>query len=88
VHAPAACVLALVSLFAVAPTCAQTVVQGVLQLQWADPPRAAAGQAQAPARLDVWLETAPGRRIALDPSQARRAAGDLYALANREVAVS
>ena len=75
-------------MFVAAPSRADNVVQGILQLQWADPPRPAPGRAQAAPHLDVWLETAPGQRIALDPAQARRAAGDLYALANRHVAVS
>lgn len=75
-------------MFVAAPSRADTVVQGVLQLQWADPPRATHGRAQAAPQLDVWLETAPGQRVALDPAQARRAAGDLYALSNRHVAVS
>ena len=81
-------VLALAGMCVVAPSRADNVVQGILQLQWADPPRAGPGRAQAAAHLDVWLETAPGQRIALDAAQARRAAGDLYALANRHVAVS
>ena len=81
-------VLALAGLSAVPPSRADTVVQGILQLQWADPPRATPGRAQAAPQLDVWLETAPGQRVALDAAQARRAAGDLYALANRHVAVS
>lgn len=75
-------------MFVAVPSRADNVVQGILQLQWADPPRPAPGRAQAAPHLDVWLETAPGQRIALDAAQARRAAGDLYALANRHVAVS
>ncbi len=84
----AGCALALACMLAVPPLHAETVVQGILQLQWADPPRALPGRAQAAPQLDVWLETAPGQRVALEASQARRAAGDLYALANRHVAVS
>ncbi len=64
------------------------MVQGTLQLQWADPPRAQPGRTQAQPHLDAWLDMGPGRRVALDVTQAQRAAGDLYALANRRVAVS
>jgi len=63
-------------------------MQGTLQLQWADPPRALPGRVQTPPQLDAWLDMGPGRRVALDVTQAKRAAGDLYALANRRVAVS
>ncbi|HEX7802505.1 MAG TPA: hypothetical protein VF471_07100 [Pseudoxanthomonas sp.] len=62
------------------------VVQGQLQLQWGDP-RGDAGQAKRPGKLLVALVTDDGKRQALDPAQARIAAGDLYALANRRVAV-
>ncbi|WP_155944521.1 hypothetical protein [Pseudoxanthomonas sp. Root630] len=89
VHALAAgFALALGCMLAAPPSHADTVVQGILQLQWADPPRALPGRAKAAPQLDVWLETAPGQRVPLDAAQARRAAGDLYALANRHVAVS
>jgi M6 family metalloprotease-like protein len=74
--------------FLSAPLHAETVVQGTLQLQWADPARALPGRTQAAPQLDAWLETGPGQRIALDVAQAKRAAGDLYALSNRRVAVS
>lgn len=57
------------------------IVQGRLELQWGDAP----GRAEA---LRVDLVRDDGHRIALDPAQARRAAGDLYALMNRRVAVS
>lgn len=63
-------------------------MQGTLQLQWADPPRAQQRLAQGTPQLDAWLDMGPGKRIALDVAQAQRAAGDLYALANRRVAVS
>lgn len=66
---------------------AQDIVQGVLQLRWGDPPPAPAGQAPAP-QFEAWLETGRGQRVPLDAVQARRAAGDLHALANRRVAVS
>ena len=69
----AGCALALACMLAVPPSHAETVVQGILQLQWADPPRALPGRAQAAPQLDVWLETAPGQRVALEASQARRA---------------
>ncbi len=84
----AGCTLALACILQVLPLHAETVVQGVLQLQWADPPRALPGRVRAAPQLDVWLETGPGKRIQLDATQSRRAAGDLYALANRHVAVS
>lgn len=70
------------------PLRAETVVQGTLQLQWADPPRALPGRVQAVPQLDAWLDMGPGRRIPLDVAQAKQAAGDLYALSNRRVAVS
>lgn len=70
------------------PLRAETVVQGTLQLQWADPPRSLSGRAQAAPQLDAWLDMGPGQRVPLDVTQAKRAAGDLYALANRRVAVS
>lgn len=78
----------LACIIASSPLRAETVVQGTLQLQWADPPRALPGRAHAPPQLDAWLDLGPGRRVALDVAQAKRAAGDLYALANRRVAVS
>ncbi len=71
----------------IAPMRAQTVVQGVLQLQWGDPPPGSLRPAAA-ARFEAWLDVGSGRRIALDALQTRRAAGDLSALANRRVAVS
>lgn len=63
------------------------VVQGRLELQWGDPAPAPAEQ-RVPTRLLATLVTDDGARIALDPVQARRAAGDLYALSNRRVAVA
>jgi hypothetical protein len=63
------------------------VVQGRLELQWGDPAPAPA-QDLRPTRLLATLVTDDGVRIALDPAQARRAAGDLYALSNRRVAVA
>ncbi len=62
------------------------IVQGQMQLQWGDP-RGGAGQAKRPGRFLASLMTDDGKRHVLDPAQARIAAGDLYALANRRVAV-
>lgn len=67
---------------------AETVVQGTLQLQWGDPPQSLPGRARAEPQLRAWVDMGPGRRHELDVAQARRAAGDLYALANRRVAIS
>jgi len=67
---------------------AQTIEQGVLQLAWGDPQRAAPGQVQAPPRFNATLLKDDGSRIPLDPAQAKLAAGDLYVLANRRVAVA
>ncbi|MDN5782637.1 MAG: hypothetical protein L0H23_11570 [Luteimonas sp.] len=63
------------------------VVEGRLELQWGDPAPASAQQ-RLPTRLLATLVTDEGARIALDPAQARRAAGDLYALSGRRVAVA
>jgi len=84
----AACALAMACLLPAPPLRADTMVQGILQLQWADPPHAPPGQARPAPQLDAWLETGPGQRVPLDVAQSRLAAGDLYALANRPVAVS
>jgi hypothetical protein len=67
---------------------AQTIEQGLLQLEWGDPPRAAAGQPRLAPRFNASLLKDDGSRIALDPAQAKLAAGDLYVLANRRVAVA
>ncbi|MBD9481074.1 hypothetical protein [Pseudoxanthomonas sp. PXM02] len=64
---------------------ADEIRQGVLQLRWGD---AEPGRASRPPQLEVWLDAGPRQRYRLDVDQARRAAGDLYALANRRVAVS
>ena len=66
---------------------AAQVVQGRLELQWGDPAPAPA-EHRPPTRLLATLVTDAGERIALDPARARRAAGDLYALSNRRVAVA
>jgi hypothetical protein len=84
-HAPIARSLGL-ALFLVAGIAQAEIVQGQLQLQWGDPP-GGPGQPQAPHRFRATLVTDDGARYALDPAQARRAAGDLYALANKRVAV-
>jgi hypothetical protein len=71
------------------------VVQGWLELQWGDPVPADTAAAKAWAvQVDraplfhAGLVTDRGERIALDPAHARRAAGDLYALTGRRVAVA
>ncbi|MDR7068246.1 hypothetical protein J2X02_001063 [Pseudoxanthomonas japonensis] len=67
---------------------AQTIEQGLLQLAWGDPPRATAGQPRLAPRFNASLLKDDGSRLALDPEQAKLAAGDLYVLANRRVAVA
>lgn len=62
------------------------IVQGQLELRWGDP-IPAHGKSQSPSRFVATLVGDDGSRRTLDPAQARRAAGDLYALANRRVAV-
>ena len=62
------------------------VIQGGLELRWGDAAPGAA--AHLPPRFEAALAIDGGGRIALDPEQARRGAGDLYALANRRVAVA
>ena len=61
------------------------VLQGNLELRWGD--AAPAAEARLAPKFEVALALDGGGRIALDPGQARRGAGDLYALANRRVAV-
>ena len=56
------------------------IVQGKLELLWGD------GPGQHVFQSHVLRDD--GTRVALDPVQARRAAGDLYALMNRRVAVN
>ena len=67
---------------------AQTIEQGLLQLEWGDPPREAAGQPRLAPRFNASLLKDDGSRIPLDAAQAKLAAGDLYVLANRRVAVA
>ncbi|WP_374499629.1 hypothetical protein [Pseudoxanthomonas sp.] len=71
-----------------ASTHAQTIEQGLLQLEWGDPAPAAPGQAKSKSRFNARLVKDDGSRIALDPAQARKAAGDLYVLANRRVVIA
>lgn len=71
-----------------ASTHAQTIEQGLLQLEWGDPAPAVPGQVKAKPRFNAHLVKDDGSRIALDPAQARKAAGDLYVLANRRVAIA
>ena len=61
------------------------VVQGDLELRWGDP--SADARAHLAPAFSATLVLDNGARIALDPDDARRAAGDLYALANRRVAI-
>jgi len=65
---------------------AQEVVQGLMELRWGDP-KGGAGEPARPSRFTATLVTDDGRRIALEPGHAKRAAGDFYALANRRVAI-
>lgn len=67
---------------------AQTIEQGLLQLEWGDPPRAAVGAPRLAPKFTASLLRDDGTRIPLDPAQAKLAAGDLYVLANRRVAVA
>lgn len=77
--------MGMLAMMAAAPSFAQ-VALGQLELRWGDPHRIQ-GQTMRPDRFTATLVTDEGMRIALDPAQAKRAAGDLYALANRRVAV-
>lgn len=80
-----ACGLAWALMTGAVPAQAQ-IVEGQLQLRWGDP-RGGVGQAKRPGKFLVTLVTDEGKRQVLDPAQARIAAGDLYALANRRVAI-
>lgn len=88
----AMCVLAMAGVMMMGRALAGPVI-GHLELQWSDPGpvhpgRPGAGATSAPSALfRATLVTGSGERIALDPDQARRAAGDLYALGGRKVAV-
>ena len=72
----------LVALLSAMPAAHAAEVTGRLELRWGDAQRAQAGE-----RFTATLVADGGKRFPLDPVQARRAAGDLYALANRRVAV-
>ena len=85
VRAVFACGLAWVLMTSAVQAQAQ-IVEGQLQLQWGDP-RGGVGQEKRPGKFLVTLVTDGGKRQPLDPAQARIAAGDLYALANRRVAI-
>ncbi len=67
---------------------AQTIEQGLLHLAWGDPPPVAKGQPRLAPQFRASLLKDDGSRIGLDPTQAKLAAGDLYVLANRRVAVA
>jgi hypothetical protein len=88
VRALAAFACALLGLACAGAIRAQTIEQGTLQLEWGDPARPAPGRARLAPRFNAHLVKDDGSRIVLDPVQARRAAGDLYVLANRRVAVA
>jgi hypothetical protein len=51
------CLFVLACVVPVLSSKAETVVQGVLQLQWADPPRALPGRVQKAPQLDAWLRS-------------------------------
>jgi gametolysin peptidase M11 len=86
VRAGFACSLGVLLMICTLQANAQTrIVQGQLQLQWGDP--RGAGQLKRPGKFLATLITDDGGRLVLDPGQAKAAAGDLHALANRRVAV-
>jgi M6 family metalloprotease-like protein len=62
-----------------------TEVSGWLELRWGD---AAPGATRRGERFTVTLVTDAGQRLPLDPVQARKATGDLYALAGKRVTAS
>ncbi len=67
---------------------AANTMTGRLELVWGDPGAAAKASEGPGARFQVTLVDDAGRRHALDPDQALRAADDLYALYGRRIAVS
>lgn len=77
-----------VSFVVMADAQADAIAQGVLQLRWGDAPRLSQTGVALPEQFEAWLDVGPGQRYQLDDAQARRAAGDLYALSNRRVAIS
>ena len=66
-----------------APLAAQDLLQGTLELRWGDPAR---GSASA-SRFEADLVQRDGTRQPLDTTSALNAAGDLYALAGRDIAL-
>lgn len=62
-----------------------TELSGRLELRWGD---AAPGALRRDERFTVTLVTDAGQRLPLDPAQARKAAGDLYALGGKRVTAS
>ncbi|MGY1458432.1 hypothetical protein ACW5F0_07275 [Luteimonas sp. A534] len=78
--------MAALALLSCAFTAQAEVLQGGLELRWGDPFAPGGDEGLAP-RFQATLVLDSGERITLDPEQARRGAGDLYALANRRVAI-
>jgi M6 family metalloprotease-like protein len=67
------------------PQARATDLTGWLELRWGD---AAPGALRRGERFTATLVTDGGQRLPLDPAQARKAAGDLYALVNKRVSAS
>lgn len=86
-HGAQRAVVVLLLLTASAAAPAADFVMGTLEMQWGDPGEAARARGEGE-RFLVTLLTDSGKRIALDAEQSRRAAGDVYALAGRRVAVA
>lgn len=76
--------LACLSLACVAPVMAQPLLRGTLELRWGD----SAPAASPDSRFEADLVGPDGTRVPLDTASALRAAGNLYALNGREVALS
>ncbi|HEY6940746.1 hypothetical protein, partial [Dokdonella sp.] len=76
--------LASLALACATPVVAQDLLQGTLELRWGDPDPGAASAS----RFEADLVGSDGTRHALDTASALRAAGNLYALAGREIALS
>jgi hypothetical protein len=70
----------------VAPATAQTVY-GELEMQWGDPKPVPQGQVRPKPIFQVHLVDQFGRKQALDPAQAQRAAGDLFMMSGKPVAI-
>ena len=73
------------ALLSAMPQARATDLTGRLELRWGD---AAPGALRRGERFTATLVTDGGQRLPLDPAQARKAAGDLYALANKRVSAS